>query len=94
MEDNYKQLSLLIDKITTRLSEVEKENSKLHTRIQELESSLSVLKSTQEKVVALKEWKDTTINILKKLYTKIDKEVNYIESKASSPNIDNKGQIK
>jgi CRISPR/Cas system CSM-associated protein Csm2 small subunit len=90
MEDKYKTLNLLIDKVSSRLAQVEEENLVLKARVRTMESSLRVLESTQETVRALKEWKDVTTSILKKLYTKIDREIEKIEEQSSTPNIGNK----
>mgnify|MGYP003584960668 CR=1 FL=1 len=90
MEDKYKTLNLLIDKVSSRLAQVEEENLVLKAKVRTMESSLRVLESTQETVRALKEWKDVTTSILKKLYTKIDREIEKIEEQSSTPNIGDK----
>ncbi len=90
MEDKYKTLNLLIDKVSSRLAQVEEENLVLKARVRTMESSLRVLESTQETVRALKEWKDVTTSILKKLYTKIEREIEKIEEQSSTPNIGDK----
>lgn len=81
---------MLIDKVSTRLAEAEEENIVLKARVKAMESSLRVLGSTQETVRALKEWKEVTTSILKKLYVKIDREIDKIEEQASTPNIGEK----
>ena len=90
MEDKYKTLNLLIDKVSSRLAQVEEENLVLKAKVRTMESSLRVLESTQETVRALKEWRDVTTSILKKLYTKIDREIEKIEEQSSTPNIGDK----
>ena len=90
MEDKYKTLNLLIDKVSSRLAQVEEENIVLKAKVRTMESSLRVLESTQETVRALKEWKDVTTSILKKLYGKIDREIEKIEEQSSTPNIGDK----
>lgn len=90
MEDKYKTLNLLIDKVSSRLAQVEEENIVLKAKVRTMESSLRVLESTQETVRALKEWKDVATSILKKLYTKIDREIEKIEEQSSTPNIGDK----
>ena len=90
MEDKYKTLNVLIDKVSTRLAQVEEENLVLKAKVRTMESSLRVLESTQETVRALKEWKDVTTSILKKLYSKIDREIEKIEEQSSTPNIGDK----
>lgn len=90
MEDKYKTLNLLIDKVSSRLAQVEEENLVLKAKVRTMESSLRVLESTQETVRALKDWKDVTTSILKKLYTKIEREIDKIEEQSSTPNIGDK----
>lgn len=90
MDDKYKTLNLLIDKVSSRLAQVEEENLVLKAKVRTMESSLRVLESTQETVRALKEWRDVTTSILKKLYTKIDREIEKIEEQSSTPNIGDK----
>lgn len=85
MEDKYKQLHLLVDKVSARLAEAEEENLVLKAKVRSLESSLRVAESAQATARALKEWKDVTTSILKKLYAKTEKEIERIEAQASAP---------
>lgn len=90
MDDKYKQLHLLVDQICARLAEAEQENIVLRAKVRALESSLRVMESAQAAAKALKEWKDLTISILKKLYAKIDKEIERTEARSSAPQIGEK----
>lgn len=90
MEDKYKQLHLLIDKISARLAQAEEENNLLQAKVRTLESNVKVLQSAQATARALKEWKDITTSILKKLYTKIDREIERIEQQSSTPDLGDK----
>lgn len=90
MEDKYKQLHLLIDNVSSRLAEAEGENIILKAKVRTLESSLRVMESAQSTAKALKEWRDVTTSILKKLYGKIDKEIARIEASATSPRLGGK----
>ena len=81
---------MLIDKVSLRLTQLEEENIVLKAKVRTMESSLRVLDSTQQTVYALKEWKDVTTSILKKLYNKIDREIAKIEEQSSTPNIGDK----
>ncbi|MDR1123537.1 MAG: hypothetical protein LBL61_02835 [Elusimicrobiota bacterium] len=85
MDDKYKQLHLLVDQISARLAETEQENIVLRAKVRALESSLRVMESAQAAAKALKEWKDLTTAILKKLYAKIDREIEKIEARSSAP---------
>jgi translation initiation factor 2B subunit (eIF-2B alpha/beta/delta family) len=90
MDDKYKQLHLLVDQISSRLAQAEQENIVLRAKVRALESSLRVMESAQAAAKALKEWKDLTTSILKKLYAKIDKEIESIEAHSSAPQIGEK----
>ena len=87
MDEKYKQLHLLIDQISARMAEAEQENIVLKARVRALESSLRVMESAQTTARALKEWKDITTAILKKLYVKIDKEIERVEARSSTPEL-------
>jgi chromosome segregation ATPase len=90
MDDKYRQLNLLIEKVSGRLADLEEENLVLKAKIRTAESSLRVMESAAQTAKALKEWKDVTISVLKKLYAKVDKEIAKIEAQASSPQIGDK----
>ena len=90
MDEKYKQLNLLVDKISARLAEAEQENIVLRAKTRALESTVRMLESAQQTAKALKEWKDITTSILRKLYLKIDKEIEKIEAASSSPDIGDK----
>jgi translation initiation factor 2B subunit (eIF-2B alpha/beta/delta family) len=85
MEDKYKQLHIQIDRVVARLSKAEEENLVLQAKIRTMESSLRVMESAQATAKALKEWKDVTTSILKKLHTKIEREIEKIEAQSSVP---------
>ncbi len=87
-KDKYKKLELLVDQLLLRMKNKDEENAALSARIKLLESKMRLYQSTQETVNALKEWKDITTVLLKKLYIKIDKEIVRIESQVSTPKID------
>ncbi|MDR0953690.1 MAG: hypothetical protein LBM71_05925 [Elusimicrobiota bacterium] len=90
IDEKYKQLNLLIERVSTRLTSVEEENLVLQAKVRALESSLRLAESAKETAKALKEWKDAATSVLKKLYSKIDKEIEKIENRASSPNLGDK----
>lgn len=90
MDDKYKQLNLLVDKISARLAEAEQENIVLRAKTRALESTVRMLESAQQTAKALKEWKDITTSILRKLYLKIDKEIEKIEAASAAPDIGEK----
>jgi len=89
-KDKYKQLHLMIDRVSARLTQAEEQNLVLSAKVRALESSLRIAQSSQETAKALKEWKDVTTAVLKKLCVKIDKEVEKIEARGSSPDLGDK----
>jgi translation initiation factor 2B subunit (eIF-2B alpha/beta/delta family) len=86
MEDKYKKLHIQIDRVVARIAKAEEENLVLQAKVRALESSLRVMESAQATAKALKEWKDVTTSILKKLYFKIEKEIEKIEDQSSALN--------
>ncbi len=86
-KDKYKNLHLLIDRVSARLAAAEEENTALRAKVKDLQSSLKDLDRAQAAARELKTWKDNTAATLKKLYSKIDKEINKIEEQSSRPNI-------
>lgn len=90
MEDKYKQLTELAQKVSTRLAQAEEENLILQAKVKSLESSLRIMESAQVTAKALKEWKDVTTSILKKVCSKIDREINKIETQSQTPHLGDK----
>lgn len=90
MEDKYKQLNELAEKVSSRLARAEEENLILHAKVRSLESSLRVMESAQVTAKALKEWKDVTTSILKKVCSKIDREIAKIETQSQTPHLGDK----
>jgi len=89
-EDKYQKLNSLIDLVTQKLQTAEEENIRLQVEVRTLQAHVKRLQTVQETAKALKEWKDITTAILKKLYNKIDKEIERIEQQSSSPDLDRK----
>ena len=81
---------MLVDQISARLAEAEQENIVLRAKARALESSLRVAESAQAAAKILKEEKDLTAAILKKLYAKINKEIERIEARSGAPQIGEK----
>ncbi len=90
MEDKYKQLTELAQKVSSRLMRAEEEVLILQAKVKSLESSLRVMESAQVTAKALKEWKDVATSILKKVCSKIDREINKIETQSQTPHLGDK----
>ncbi len=85
MEDKYKKLSILTDRVLKKLSSLEKENAILSTDLKKAKEEISFLKKEQEKYRTLREWQQKTTAIINQVQTKIAKEIKKIEESASKP---------
>lgn len=75
MQEKLKQLELLISQLLARQNEVQAENTTLKNRLRITEEQVEKLKGTDAQVRALKEWKKNAQTVLKRLASKIDKEI-------------------
>jgi len=75
MQNQLTQLELLINQLTARLENVEAENSTLKNRLRTVDSQNERLRVVEEETRTLREWKKNAISQLKKLQTKIEKEI-------------------
>jgi len=75
MQEKLKQLELLISQVLARQKEVQAENATLKNRLRVLEDQVEKLKSSENEMRALKEWKKNTQTVLRRLAAKLDKEI-------------------
>jgi len=75
MQEKLKQLELLVSQLLARQKDVQAENNALKQRVRALETGLEKLKSTEAEMRALKEWKKNAQTVLRRLATKLDKEI-------------------
>ena len=75
MEDKISQLTALVAQATIRLQSLEAENSALKNRLRAVEGQSAKLRGVDEEVRALREWKRDTVARLKKLHTRIEREL-------------------
>lgn len=85
MEDKYKKLSILTDRVLKKLSSLEQENSKLLADLKKAKADIAFLQKEQEKYKTLREWQQKTTAIINQVQTKIAKEIKKIEESASKP---------
>ena len=75
MQDKLKQLELLITQTISRQKELAGENFALKNKVRQLENDKQELKEVQTQLRELKEWKKNTQSVLRRLLTRVDKEL-------------------
>ena len=75
MQDKLKQLELLVTQTLARQKELAGENATLKNRLRTLEEDRLELKQLQHELRDLKEWKKNAQSVLRKIVTRIDKEL-------------------
>jgi len=80
MQDKLKQLELLITQTLARQKELTSENTTLKNRLRVLEEDRLQLKELQHELRELKEWKKNAQSVLRKVTTRIDKELEKAKS--------------
>ncbi len=76
MQEKIKHLELLVNTTLERLEKAYKDNSSLKNRVKYLEASIVKLSQANAELKELKEWKKDTKLKLKKVYAKVNKELN------------------
>jgi|GEM_PF-2687187 hypothetical protein len=94
MEDKYKKLNALTDRVLKKLSSLEQENSKLLADFKKAKEEIIFLRKEQEKYKTLREWQQKTTAIINQVQTKIAKEIKKIEESASKPYLGGKNEEK
>ena len=92
MEDKYKKLVNLTDRVVKKLSLLEKERSQLLADLRKAKEDIDFLKKEQEKYKTLREWQQQTTAIIKQVQTKIAKEIKKIEEGSSKPYLGGKDE--
>lgn len=75
MQEKLKQLELLVSQAATRLQTLQKEAAALRQKVRLQEETIVRLKESEAELKALREWKKNAVNTLRKLETRIDKEL-------------------
>ncbi len=81
-EEKLKQLELLIGQTASRLQTLQREVLAARQKIRQQEETIARLRQNETELKTLREWKRTTVSALKKLETRLDKEI----AKASEQN--------
>lgn len=92
MEDKYKKLTTLTDRVVKRLSLLEQEKSQLLADLKKAREDIAFLKKEQEKYKTLRLWQQETTAIIKQVQTKIAKEIKKIEDQSSRPYLGGKDE--
>lgn len=74
-DDKLKQLELLISQTAARLQSLQTELSSARQKIRQQEDTIARLRSAEAELKSLREWKKNTVSALKKLESRIDKEL-------------------
>ncbi|WP_428075232.1 hypothetical protein [Candidatus Avelusimicrobium luingense] len=75
MQEKLKELELLASQLLARQKDAQAQNAALKQRLRILEESVEKLKKTEAELRALKEWKKNTQTVLRRLATRVDKEL-------------------
>lgn len=75
MQEKLKQLELLVSQAATRLQTLERETAALRQKLRLQEETVARLKENEKELKALREWKRNTVSVLKKLETRLEKEI-------------------
>lgn len=75
MQEKLKQLELLVSQTLARQKAMQSENLALKQRLRSLEDGVEKLKTAEAEMRSLKEWKKNVQNTLRRLVSRIDKEI-------------------
>lgn len=75
MQEKLKQLELLINQTAQRLQKTQEQLLAARQKIRTQEDTISRLRESEAELKNLREWKKNTVSTLKKLETRIDKEL-------------------
>ena len=75
MQEKLKQLELLVSQAASRLQTLQSEAAGLRQKVRAQEDTIARLKESEAELKSLREWKRNTVSALKKLETRIDKEI-------------------
>lgn len=75
MQEKLKELELLASQLLARQKDAQAQNAALKQRVRVLEEGVEKLKKTEAELRSLKEWKKNTQAVLRRLATRVDKEL-------------------
>ncbi len=83
MQEKLKQLELLISQALSRQKELMTENATLKQRMRVLEENTLKLKEVEADLKSIKEWKRNTQTVLRRLHTRLEKEIEKAQEEES-----------
>ena len=92
MEDKYKKLTNLTDRVVKRLLALEQEKSLLLAELKKAKEEIAFLKKEHEKYKTLRQWQQDTTALIRQVQTKIAKEIKKIEESSSKPSLGGKNE--
>ena len=75
MQEQLKQLELLVSQAAARIQTLEGEAAALRQKLRQQEETVARLKESESELKALREWKKSTVSTLKKLQARVEKEI-------------------
>ena len=84
MQEQLKQLELLVSQAAARIQTLEGEAAALRQKLRQQEETVARLKESESELKALREWKKSTVSTLKKLQTRVEKEITRAQEKRNA----------
>ena len=84
MQEQLKQLELLVSQAAARIQALEGETAALRQKLRQQEGTVARLKESEGVLKALREWKKSTVSTLKKLQARVEKEITRAQEKRNA----------
>ncbi len=84
MQEQLKQLELLVSQAAARIQTLEGETAALRQKLRQQEETVARLKESESELKALREWKKNTVSTLKKLQARVEKEITRAQEKRNA----------
>lgn len=84
MQEQLKQLELLVSQAAARIQTLEGETDALRQKLRQQEETVARLKESESELKALREWKKSTVSTLKKLQARVEKEITRAQEKRNA----------
>lgn len=84
MQEQLKQLELLVSQAAARIQTLEGEAAALRQKLRQQEETVVRLKESESELKALREWKKSTVSTLKKLQARVEKEITRAQEKRNA----------
>ena len=84
MQEQLKQLELLVSQAAARIQTLEGETAALRQKLRQQEETVARLKESESELKALRAWKKNTVSTLKKLQARVEKEITRAQEKRNA----------